>query len=204
MLFLCFIKAFHFGMPGETNSDTPSISGKGSKFCDSRSKSLSSFCSVPPWSVTLFYIERSCLVSWRAGWSDAPTLPYPSTSELSGLESIEDEYRCGNWKFLANAIALRSKDLGGTLSMTGNYIIELSCRSCQVHSSRCPFGQRVRFVSKPQRPHLFREMQVFSRNQWRVSLWILVKFTPSPRVKSQVGHAWADCCWEGRLLPPVL
>ena len=66
-----------------------------SKYCNSRSRSLSSFCSVPPWSVTLFYINRSCLVSWRAWWSGAPTLPYSSISELSRLENDEDAYRCG-------------------------------------------------------------------------------------------------------------
>ena len=39
------------------------VAGKRSKYCNSRSNSLSSCCSVPPWSVTLFYIKRSCLVS---------------------------------------------------------------------------------------------------------------------------------------------
>ena len=31
-------------------------------------------------------------------------LPYPSTSELLGLENVEDEYRCGNRIFLAIVI----------------------------------------------------------------------------------------------------
>ena len=96
-----------------------------SKFCDSRS-------------VTLFYFKRACLVSWRTWWSDALTLPYPPTSELLGLESIEDEYRCGNRIILAIVIALKSKDFGSTPSLTGNRIIELSCLCCQISSSyRC-------------------------------------------------------------------
>ena len=70
-------------------------------------------------------------------------------------------------------------------------------------SFRCTFGQRVRFMSKLLRPHLFHEMQVFSRNQWLLSLWIRVKFALSPRVKSQVGYAYVQY-WAGRLVPPVL
>ena len=62
-------------------------------------------------------------------------------------------------------IVLKSKDFGGTLSLIGNYIIELSCLCCQVLSFRCTFGQRVRFMSKLSRPHLFLEMQASSRNQ---------------------------------------
>ena len=101
-------------LSGETTSGTLSISRTRSKFCDSPSKGLSSLCSVPPWSFTLFYIKRSCLVSWRTWWSDAPTLPYPSTSDLFGLESVEDVYRRGNRIFLAIVVALKSKDLDGT------------------------------------------------------------------------------------------
>ena len=111
--------------------------GKRSKFCDSRSKSLFSFCSVPPGSVTLFYIKRLCLVSWRTWWSDALTLPYPSTSELLGLENVGGAYWCGNRIFLAIVIALKSKDFDGTLSMIGNQIIKPSCLCCQVHLFRC-------------------------------------------------------------------
>ena len=158
MLFLWFVKTFPLGCQEKQTPVPRPILGKRSKFCDSRSKSLSSFCSGPPWSVTLFYIKRSCLVSWRTWGSDAPTLPYPSTSELFGLESAEDEYRCGNRIILAIDIVLKSKDFGDTLSLVGNYITGLSCLCCQVLSFRCTFGQQVRFMSKLLRPHLFLEM----------------------------------------------
>ena len=44
------------------------------------------------------------------------SLPYPSTSELPGLENVEDEYHCGNRIFLAIVIVLKSKDFDRTLA----------------------------------------------------------------------------------------
>ena len=47
--------------------------GPGQSIVIHRIRCFSSLCSVQPWSVTLFYIQRSCLVSWRTWWSGALT-----------------------------------------------------------------------------------------------------------------------------------
>ena len=120
------VPAFHFGMSGETNSCTLSISRTRSRCCNLRNQRLVQLLFCSTLGVTLFYIERSCLASWRTWWSDALTLPYPSISELLGLENVEDEYRCGNRIFLANDIVLTSKDCDVILSMIGNLIIKPS------------------------------------------------------------------------------
>ena len=82
-----------------------------SKYCNPQNQRLVPllFCSTLECH-TLLYILRSCLVSWRTWWSDILTLPYPSTSELLGLEIVEDAYWGGNRIFLAIDIALTSKD----------------------------------------------------------------------------------------------
>ena len=113
-------------MSGETNSCTLSISRTRSRCCNLRNQRLVQLLFCSTLGVTLFYIERSCLASWRTWWSDALTLPYPSISELLGLENVEDEYRCGNRIFLADDIVLTSKDSDVILSMIGNLIIEPS------------------------------------------------------------------------------
>ena len=167
MLFLWFVKTFHFGMSGETTSGTLAISRTRSKVCDSRSKSLSSFCSVPPWSVTVFYIKRSCLVSWRTWWSDALTLPYPSTSELLGLENVEDGSRCGNRIFLAVVIVLDPRTLVALLAWLVTHLSSwVVCMAKSISFRWTPSVKRVRFLSNSQDHLLFFEKQVSSRNQW--------------------------------------
>ena len=55
----------------------------------------------------------------------------------------------GNRTFLANDIALTSKDFDGALSMIGNQIIKPSLTVLPSPFVQVPtFGQRVRFVSK--------------------------------------------------------
>ena len=87
--------------------------------------------------------------------------------------------------------------------MTGNHIIELSCLCCRAKSSGAPSVTEFDSCRNSQDHLLFFERQVFSRNQWPLSLWIRGKFALSPRVKSQVGYAYVHY-WAGRLLPPVL
>ena len=87
-----------------------------SKYCNSQNQRLVQLLFCSTLECHTLYIQRSCLVSWRTWWSDALTLHYPSTSELLGLEIVEDAYWGGNRIFLAIVIVLKSKDFDRTLA----------------------------------------------------------------------------------------
>ena len=97
--------------------------------------------------------------------------------------------------FLSSCYCLKSKDFGGTLSMIDNRIIELSCLCCQVHSFRCTPSVNELDSCLNSQDHIFPLKSKVFLLQPVTFVAVYPNEVPlSPRVKSQVGHACANCC----------
>ena len=116
MLPLWSVQTFHVGMSGENKLRYLVHFSARSKYCNPQNKRLV---------LLLFYSTLEChtlsypnvllsLMTYLMKWCSY--LPYPSTSELLGLEIVEDAYWGGNRIFLAIVIVLKSKDFDRNLA----------------------------------------------------------------------------------------
>jgi hypothetical protein len=87
---------------------------------------LCSFCSVPPYSITLFYTKWSCWVSWPSWWSDPLIHLYAPFLWAGRAWNAGYAYWCGYLRFLAILIASIPKSIYVIPSMIGYPITKQS------------------------------------------------------------------------------